>query len=68
MKVGGLEFSVTKESTAQAIGIAPEGEKWYKRQSIYEDYGQFILLAHINPDWSQGIQRTFLLEEWHDVL
>ena len=38
VNVGGLEFSVTEESIAQAIGIAREGEKWYKRQSIDEYY------------------------------
>ena len=38
VNVGWFDFSVTKESIAQAIGIAPEGEKWFKRQSIDEDY------------------------------
>ena len=68
VNVGGLEFSVTKESIAHAISIAPKGEKWYKRQSIDEYYGQFLLPTHRDPVWIQGIQRTFLLEEWSDIL
>ena len=68
VNIGGFKFPVTEESTAQPIGIAPEGEIWFKIQSIDEYYEQFLLPAHRNPDWSQGIQRTCLLEKWHDVL
>ena len=62
VKIGGLEFVVTEESISQAIGVIPVGEKWYKRKSINEYYSQFLLPAHKDPDWSQGIQRVFLLE------
>ena len=68
VNVGGFEFPITKESIAQVIGITLEGEKCFKRQSIDEYYGQFLLPAHINSNGSQGIQWTCLLEEWHDVL
>ena len=63
VNIRGLEFAVTEESISQAIGVIHVGEKWYKRQSINEDYSQFLLPAHKDPDWSQGIQRVFLLEE-----
>ena len=63
VQVGGLEFTVSKESISHAIGIVPEGERWYKRQTINEDYSQFLLPAHKNLDWSQGIQRAFRFKE-----
>ena len=50
VKVGGLEFVVKEENIAHAIGIVPEDEKWYKRQSIDEDYCEFLLPTHKNPD------------------
>ena len=68
VQVGGLKFIVTKESISHAIGVLPEGARWYKRQTINEDYSQFLLPAHKNPDWSQGIQRAFLFKESQDVL
>ena len=52
VKVGGLEFTVTEESISHAIDVVPEGERWYKRQTINEYYSQFLLLAHKNLDWS----------------
>ena len=63
VKIGGLEFAMIEETIAQDICVILEGEKWYKRQSIDEDYNQFLLPANENPNWSQGIQRVFLLEE-----
>ena len=63
MQIWGLEFAVTEQSISMAIGVIPVGEQWYKRQSINKDYSQLLLLAHKDPDWSQGIQRVFLLEE-----
>ena len=50
VNVGGLKFPVIEETIAQAIGISPEGEKWYKRQSIDEYYDQFLLPAHKKTD------------------
>ena len=55
MNIGGIEFEVMEETIAQAMGIIPEGETWYKRQSIDEDYSNFLLPVHKNPNWSQGI-------------
>ena len=68
VQIRGLNFTVTEESISHAIDVLPEGERWYKRQTINEDYSQYLLPAHKNPDWSQGIQRSFLLKEWQDVL
>ena len=64
VQVGGLNFTVTEESILHAIDVLPEGERWYKRKTINEDYSQYMLHAHKNPDWSQGIQRSFLFKEW----
>ena len=50
VKIGGLEFVVTEEIIAQAMGVIPEGEKWYKKQSINEDYNDFLLPTHKNLD------------------
>ena len=52
VKVGGLEFTVIEDSITHAIGVVLEGERWYKRQTINEDYSQFLLPSHKNPDWS----------------
>ena len=38
VQVGGLEFTISEESISHPIGIIPEGERWYKRQTINEDY------------------------------
>ena len=64
VQVGGLNFRVIEESISHAIVVLPEGERWYKRKTINEDYSQYMLPAHKNPDWSQGIQRSFLFKEW----
>ena len=64
VQVGGLKFAIIEESISHAIGVLPEGERWYKRQTINKDYSQFLLPAHKNPDWSRGIQRAFLFKEW----
>ena len=50
VQVGGLKFTVTEESISHTIGVLPEGERWYKRQTINEDYSQYMLPAHKNPD------------------
>ena len=63
VQVGGLNYIVTEKSISHAIGVLPEGERWYKRQTINEDYSQYLLPTHKNPDWSQGIQRSFLFKE-----
>ena len=54
VKVGGLEFIVKEESISHVIDVVPEGERWYKIQTINEYYSQFLLPAHKNPNWSQG--------------
>ena len=68
VQVGGFEFTVSEESISHAIGVVLEGKRWYKRQNINEYYSQFLLPAHKNPDWSEGIQRAFLFKESQDVL
>ena len=50
VNIGGLEFEVMEEAIVQDIGVIPKGKKWYKRQSINEDYNQFLLPSHKNPD------------------
>ena len=62
VRIGGLSFIVTEETISHAIGVLLEGERWYKRQTIHEYYSQYLLPAHKNPDWSQGIQRSFLFK------
>ena len=50
VQVGGLNFIVTEESISHAIDVLPEGDRWYKRKTINEDYSQYLLPAHKNPD------------------
>ena len=52
VQVWGLNFVVTEESISHAISVLPEGKMWYKRKTINEDYSQYLLPAHKNPDWS----------------
>ena len=63
VQVRGLNFTFTEEFILHAICVLPEGERWYKRKTINEDYSQYLLLAHKNTDWSQGIQRSFPFKE-----
>ena len=50
VQFGGLNFTVTWESISHAIDVLPEGDIWYKRQTINEDYSQYLLPTHKYPD------------------
>ena len=40
VRIGGLSFIVIEETISHAIGVLQEGETWYKRKTINEDYSQ----------------------------
>ena len=63
-----ISFEISKQSIAEATGLSTEGEKWFKRLPFQVDLKLFLRLGYEKIDWSQGIPRYCLKEEWRQVL
>ena len=49
-----LDFKLTVELVAEAIGVRNEGELWFKKIPFTFN-AQRYLLPGIIPDWSKGV-------------
>ena len=63
-----ISFYISEQSIAEATGLSTEGEKWFKRLPFQVDLKIFLRPGYENTDWSQGIPRNCLKEEWKQVL
>ena len=67
--VGNLSVNVTEETIAQATGLALSGEKWSKNHGLSACFcNRRLKPEYQNINWSKGIPRSYLKDEWQKVL
>lgn len=68
--VGNLSFRVSEDTISQAIGISPEGEKYFKTKQFKEKtWTHFIPRTRVSSvDWKSGIPRSWLIHPWDEIV
>jgi len=69
VQLGNLKLTITKATIAEATKLPYIGENYFK--GIIVDIGiykKFLKLEHLDPDWSKGISRVWIKEEYCTML
>jgi hypothetical protein len=68
-EIGKLTFMVTYWHISEVFHLSTERECWFKKVKVEERHlNQFLKREHTNPDWSRGISRKWLKDQWREVL
>jgi hypothetical protein len=68
-QVGNVLIHVTEHSIGATCHFPVQGERWWKKSKLSANLcNQFLVPEHHDPDWSQGIPKKWLKEEWQSVL
>jgi len=68
-RIGDLIMIVNKETIARESGLCLEGIKWFKNKGINKQGSvQFLKLGYIEVDWTKGIPRSWIKDEWSSPL
>ena len=62
-----LKIELTRELIAKAIGIADEGEFWFKKVPFAFNSENF-LLPNVVADWGKGVHIQKFKPEWRDPI
>lgn len=69
VKVGELEFEVTEDTVARVTGLPQTGERWWKKPPLKSQVcNQFLKRRYKNINWSKGVPRVWLKDEWRILL
>ena len=63
-----ISFEVSGASIVEATRLSIDGDKWFKKFPFEVDMNLFLLPGHETLDWTKGIQRNALRDEWRHVL
>ena len=63
-----LKFKVDEATVLEATGIAPEGERWFKKHRFEVDLSMFLLPSFEKLYWGKGINLNNVKLEWRDIL
>ena len=61
-------FRVNEATVAEAMGIAPEGERWFKKNLFEVDLSRFLFPYFEKLNWGKGIHLNNVKPEWRDIL
>ena len=69
-KVGNLSFRVSKDIISHAIGISPEGEKYFKTKQCKEKpWTHFVSKSRVSAvNWKTGVPRSWLIHPWDEIV
>jgi hypothetical protein len=69
VQFGDMKLTIMKATIAEATCLAVAGEKYFKRVIIDKKlFQKFINLEHQDPDWTKGIPRSYIKEEYWMML
>jgi hypothetical protein len=64
-----IVMEVTEQTIAAATGLPQTGEKWFKKQNLpISERNWFLKKKYHDADWSKGVPRAWLKEEWKKPL
>jgi hypothetical protein len=64
-QVGKVLIHVIEHSIGATCHLPIQGEIWWKKSKLSAHMcNQFLVLEHHDLDWSQGILKKWLKEEW----
>jgi len=68
--IGNFSFRVSEDTIAQAIGISPEGEKYFKTKQFKEkSWTQFMSRSRVSSvNWKKGVPRSWLMHPWDEMV
>jgi len=68
--IGNFSFRISEDTIAQAIGISPEGEKYFKTKQFKEkSWTQFMSRSRVSSvNWKKGVPRSWLVHPWDEMV
>ena len=65
VQFGDVKLSIIEVTIAEATGLSMFGERYFKRVIVDKKLCQkFLKPEHHNPDWTKGIPRSYIKEEY----
>jgi hypothetical protein len=69
VQLGDLKLTITEATIAEAIGLPSTREKYFKGIIVDRGiYQKFLKPEHLDPDWTKGISRGWIKEEYCTML
>jgi hypothetical protein len=69
VQFGDMKLTITEATIAEATGLPMAGEKYFKRVIVDRKLCQkFLKPEHQDPDWTKGIPRSYIKEEYWMML
>ena len=68
--IGTFSFRVSEDTIAQATGVSPEGEKYFKTKQFKEkSWTQFMSRSRVSAvNWKKGVPRSWLVHPWDEMV
>lgn len=68
--IGTFSFRVSEDTIAQATGVSPEGEKYFKTKQFKEkSWIQFMSRSRVSAvNWKKGVPRSWLMHPWDEMV
>jgi hypothetical protein len=64
-----VNLTITEATIAEDTGLPMAGEKYFKRVIVDKKLCQkFLKPEHHNPDWTKGVPRSYIKEEYWTML
>jgi hypothetical protein len=69
VQFGDVKLTITEATIAEATGLSMVGERYFKRVIVDKNLCQkFLKPEHHNPDWTKGVPRSYIKEEYWTML
>jgi len=69
VQFGDMKLTITEATIEEATGLPMFGEKYFKRVVVDRKICQnFLKPEHQDPDWTKGIPRSYVKEEYWKIL